>query len=279
MAPKDNKQSYFSYSIPDIYRGISPDVIKDNDYLEKIQRNCVEQSNPFVCFITLLLAENPEITWRHNTGQHFGIVDLQYEDFFDLIHPAWLFVYMNYGRAMYEVAYRNPELVMENSAAAGSLVPLRHRSGTYYWYHQISIRVANDGTKLAAHLNYYHQSTTYTGQLPTMPTFTTAGENNPVLTAELNKLALTFLPDFLGEFLPESQVNFMLQHRKIIFAAGGQKPTQRQLLEQLPDIKSGENLNKIKHRIGKNLKTHFKHPSLDSAYGLSVMLNRYFPLI
>lgn len=264
--------------ISDFYRGIDSNVIKGNDYLERIQRNCVEQTNPFACYFTLLLGEKPEITWRHNTGKHFGIVDLQYEDVFGLVHPAWLFAYINFARAMYEVAYTHPELIMEKGASAGSLVPLRHRSGEHYWYHQISVRVANDGAQLAAHLNYYHQSTVYTGQLPAMPTLTTFGEQNPILTAALNRCAQEFLPDFLAEFLSEAQVSFILQYRKIIIAEG-KKPVQRELLILIDGVDTIDNLSKIKQRIKKSLSDHFQHPSLNSAHSLAIWLNRYFPLM
>ncbi len=265
--------------ISDFYRGVDSSVIKGNDYLEKIQRNCVEQTNPFACYFTLLLGEKPEITWRHNTGKHFGIVDLQYEDVFRLVHPSWRFAYINFARAMYEVAYNHPESVIKKGASAGSLVPLRHRSGEYYWYHQISVRAANDGDQLAAHLNYYHQSTVYNGQLPAMPTLTTFGEQDPLLTIELNKLSLEFLPAFLGEFLQEAQVNFILQYRKIIASGVSKKFIQSELLNQVAGVDTIDNLNKIKHRIKKKVTDYFKHPSLNSAHSLAIWLNRYFPLM
>jgi hypothetical protein len=279
MLVKTTDSLDLNYIISDFYRDIDSDVIKGNDYLERVQRNCVEQTNPFACYFTLLLGEKPEITWRYNTGQHFGIVDLQYEDVFDLVHPAWLFSYMNFARSMYEIAYTYPELIMKKGASAASLVPLRHRSGEYYWYHQISVRVANDGNQLAAHLNYYHQSTVYTGQLPAMPTLTTFGEQNIMMTSDLNKLSLRFLPGFLAEFLAEAQVNFMLQYRKVIAANGGKKIVQRELLNHIDGVDTIDNLNKIKQRIKKSLVAHFQHPSLDSAHSLAIWLNRYFPLM
>lgn len=279
MSRKENKNFDLNRIVSDFYRGIDPNVIKDNEYLKRIQRNCVEQTNPFACYLTLLLGEEPKITWRHNTGNHFGIVDLQYKEIFELVHPAWLYAYVNYARAMYEVAYNHPDLSLQEGGAAGSLIPLRHRSGEYYWYHQISVRVANDGNKLAAHLNYYHQSTTYGGQLPTMPTISTSGEPNAPLTRELSMLAVKFLPGFLQEFLTDSQVDFMLRYRKIISAKDDKKTGQRELLTQMDGVKTIENLNKIKQRIRQNLATHFQHPALESAYELGIWLNRYFPLI
>lgn len=279
MTSKKNSQLDLSQITSDFYRGIDPNVIKDNDYLKRIQQNCVEQTNPFTCYFTLLLGEKPKITWRHNTARHFGIVDLSYEDVFTLVHPAWLNAYISYAGAMYEVTYNNPEINLQEGGAAGSLVPLRHRSGKYYWYHQISVRVANDGEKLAAHLNYYHQSTAYEGQLPSMPTLSTLGEVNPKLTRELNQLALEFLPGFLKDFLTESQVEFMLCYRKIIASRTDKKAGQRELLAQMDGVKTVDNLNKIKQRIRQNVVSRFQHPSLDSAYELGIWLNRYFPLM
>jgi len=279
MSSKEFKRTELDLIISKLYRETNPDVVENDDYLNQLQRNCVQQANPYVCFFTLLLGEKPKIIWSHNTGRHFGLVDIKYEDVFRLVHPSWLFAYTNYARAMYEIAYARPELANSKGAAAGSVVPLLHQSGKYYWYHQISVRAANDGDKLAAHLNYYHQSTIYTGQLPTMPTLITAGEQNKVYTAELNRLALEFIPGFLEEFLSKSQVKFMLQHRQVVAAAGDKKPTRHQLLAQIPGVESLDNLNKIRQRIRKKVQARFKHPALDSVYGLSKMLNRYFPLI
>ncbi|MFK8161896.1 MAG: hypothetical protein AB8H12_05475 [Lewinella sp.] len=264
--------------ISDLYSGINPDVIKNNEYLERIQRNCVEQTNPFTCYFTLLLGENPKITWRHNTGRHFGMVNLQYEDVFKLVHPAWLFAYVCYAKAMYEIAHKFSPVMTMDGAAAGSLIPMLHRSGEYFWYHQISVRVASDGDLVAAHLNYYHQSSTYTSQLPNMPQLTTSGEPNKMLTVELAKLATEFLPDFLLQFLSETQVAFMLHYREIIHIRSDDKITQGDLLELIDGVDTIDNLNKIKHRIKKSTMAHFKHPALSSAHGLGVWLNKYFPI-
>jgi len=221
--------------ISEFFRDVDFSVVKENNQLKQMQANCVEQTNPFACYFTLVLGHEPKITWRHNTGGHFGIVDLQYEDIFRLVHPAWLFTYVSFAKAIYEVAYAYPELIMTKGASAGSLVPLRHRSGKYYWYHQISVRAANVEDKLAAHLNYYHRSTVYAGQLPTMPVLTTFGEENPILTKSLNRLSLEFLPDFLADFLQEAQVKFILQYREIIASRAGKKIIQREPgREQVP---------------------------------------------
>jgi len=265
--------------ISEFFRDVDFSVVKENNQLKQMQANCVEQTNPFACYFTLVLGHEPKITWRHNTGGHFGIVDLQYEDIFRLVHPAWLFTYVSFAKAIYEVAYAYPELIMTKGASAGSLVPLRHRSGKYYWYHQISVRAANVEDKLAAHLNYYHRSTVYAGQLPTMPVLTTFGEENPILTKSLNRLSLEFLPDFLADFLQEAQVKFILQYREIIASRAGKKIIQRELLKQLDGVDTIDNLNKIKQRIKKNLIAYFQHPSLNSAHNLAIWLNRYFPLL
>lgn len=264
--------------ISDFYRDIDPNILNGNESLERIQQNCVEQANPFACYFTLLLGETPEITWRHNINRHFGIIDLRYEDVFTLIHPAWLFAYINYARAMYKVARNHPELSLAAGVSAGSLIPMRHHSGEYYWYHQISVKVADDGPNMAAHLNYYHQSTSYEGQLPNLPSLTTSGEPNHSLIAELSGYALEFLPDFLGEFLSKSQVRFVLQYRKLISDKADAKRDQKKLLAQIDGVDTVENLNKIKQRIRQKLTSHFQHPSLDSVYGLAIWLNRYFPL-
>ena len=279
MSPKKNSLPDLNSIVPDFFRGIDPSIVKENDSLERMQRNCVEQTNPFACYFTLLLGEKPEITWRHNTGKHFGITDLRFEDIFSLIHPAWLFTYINFAKAMYEVASLYPNLIMKPGASAGSLVPLRHRSGKYYWYHQVSVCVCDDGLKLAAHLNYYHQSTVYTGQLPTMPTLTTSGEANPLLGSALNKLSLEFLPNFLAEFLSGAQVNFILQYREIISTHTGGKVPASEILDLVDGVDTIDNLNKLKQRIKNRLKGHFQHPLLNSTERLAIWLNRYFPLM
>ncbi|TXF88315.1 hypothetical protein FUA23_15150 [Neolewinella aurantiaca] len=278
MPSKDTHQLDFNRIISDIFPDIDPTVVKDNDYLHKIQRNCMEQANPFACYFTLLLGSEPRITWRHNTARHFGILDLQYEEVFTLIHPSWLFAYVNYAKAMYQVALSSPELVQEG-ASAGSLIPMRHRSGDYYWYHQISVKVANDGPLLAAHVNYYHQSSVYGGQLPDMPKLTTSGEVNKELSKKLNVLALEFLPDFLAEFLSDVQIKFILEYRQIIADLGNKNIPQRTLMSQLETIDTLENLSKVKQRIKQNTIAHFQHPLLNSARSLALWLNRYFPLL
>ncbi|MEM9528692.1 MAG: hypothetical protein AAGA31_18910, partial [Bacteroidota bacterium] len=62
--------------ISDLFRGVDPSVLSNNQRLERIQQNCQEQRNPFACYFTLLLGAEPKITWRHQTAEHFGLVDL-----------------------------------------------------------------------------------------------------------------------------------------------------------------------------------------------------------
>lgn len=264
--------------ISDLFRGVDPSVLDDNERLERIQKNCQEQQNPFACYFTLLLGADPKITWRHQTVEHFGVVDLSYNDVFTLVHPSWLLSYMYYGRAMYELAHQHPEFVSAAGASAASLVPLRHKSGKYYWYHQISVSVALDGPQLAAHLNYYHQGLIYEAQLPSIPVLTTNGEANLLLMQKLAALGRAFLPSLLREYLSESQIKFMLAYRKILTDFPEGEPSQRQLLEQIVEVGSIENLNKIKQRIKKSAQTYYQHPGLSSARALGTWLNRYFPL-
>lgn len=262
-----------------LFADLDPDGIKDYEYVERVQQNCVEQINPFTCYATLLLGKEPKVIWRHNTGKHFGLVNLQFEDLIGLVHPSWRFSYINYGKAIYEVAFKYNDLFMQKGATAVRQLPMRHRSGKYYWYHQVSVKVADDGDNITAHLNYYQQSTPYAAQLPAMPQMATSGGVNRVGMRELNRLGLEFLPAFLGQFLPDTQVKFMLQYRKVLFENGGKKQVQGGLLKRIDDVDSLDNLNKLKQRVRLNVKNYFQHPSLDSAYGLGLWLNRFFPFM
>jgi hypothetical protein len=274
-----------SPSFPDIkafnaklFSDIDPKDINDFSYLDRVQQNCMEQVNPFSCYVTIMLGKEPKITWRHNTANHFGLMNIQFEELIGLIHPSWQYAFINYGKVMYEVAFKYGELFMQNGATASRLLPMRHRSGKYYWYHQISVKVADNGENVAAHLNYYQQSTPYDSQLPAMPQMATSGEVNKIGMRELNRLALEFLPDFLGQILSEAQVKFMLQYREIIHENGGEKQVKGGLLPLLEDVDTLENLNKLKQRIRGKVKDYFQHPSLDSAHSFALWLNRYFPL-
>lgn len=274
-----------SPSFPDIkefnaklFSDIDPKDISDFSYLNRVQQNCVEQVNPFSCYVTIMLGKEPQITWRHNTANHFGLMNIQFEELIGLIHPSWRYAFLKYGQVMYEVAFKYGELFMQNGATASRLLPMRHRSGKYYWYHQISVKVADNGENVAAHLNYYQQSTPYGSQLPAMPQMATSGEVNKVGMKELNRLALEFLPEFLGQILSEAQVKFMLQYREIIHENGGEKQVKGGMLPLLEDVDTLQNLNKLKQRIRGKVKDYFKHPSLDSAHAFALWLNRYFPL-
>lgn len=261
----------------ELFSNVDPKDIKDFSYLEHVQKNCMEQVNSFSCYVTILLGKEPKISWRHNTANHFGLMNLQYEDLLGLIHPSWRFTYINYSKAIYEVAFKYADLFKQNGATGSRQLPMRHRSGQYYWYHQVSVKVADDGNNIAAHLNYYQQSTPYEAQLPAMPQMATSGEVNKLGMKELNRLGLEFLPDYLSQFLPDTQVKFMLQYRKIVFEYDGKKIPKRELLQLLDDVDTLENINKLKQRIRGNIKDYFQHPFLDSAYGLALWLNRYFP--
>lgn len=263
----------------ELFRDIDPADIQDLEYLERVQQNCVEQVNPFICYLTVVLGKEPRVTWRHNTGNHFGLVNLQFDDLIELIHPAWKYLYVAYGKAMYEVAFKYSEEFVQSGATAIRQLPMLHRSGQYYWYHQVSIGVTKDGGgHLAAHLNYYQQNTTYVGQLPSMPQMASSGGVYQVGTKELNRLGLEFMPGFLRQFLSETQVEFMLQYRKIIFENGGEK-VKGDLSQLIDKVETFENVNKLKQRIRLKVKDYFMHPTLDSAYGLALWLNRYFPLL
>ncbi|SEP61560.1 hypothetical protein [Neolewinella agarilytica] len=264
--------------ISDLFSGIDPSVVDDNEYLQRIQENCQRQQNPFSCYLTLLLGEKPKVVWRHNTAAHFGLMNMQFEDIFTLVHPAWLFSYISYARAMYKLAAVYPELVNTEGASAASLIPMRHRSGKYYWYHQVSIRAAHDRGRLAAHLNYYHQSVEYGNQLPSMPKLTTKGMINPTMMAALKKEAENLAGPFMAEFLSDCQVKFMLEYRKLIHRNGGRKVSQGAILEQIPQLVNIENLNKYKQRVRLSARDYFKHPLIDSAYSLAKLLNQYYPL-
>ncbi|WP_020568610.1 hypothetical protein [Neolewinella persica] len=262
----------------ELFSNLDSNDIKDFEYLKQVQQNCMEQVNPFTCYVTILLGKDPKITWRHNTANHFGLVDLQFEDLIGLVHPSWRFLYVNSAKVIYEVAYKYRNIFMQKGSTAVRQLPLRHRSGQYYWYHQVSVKVADDGDSLAAQINYYQQSTPYEAQLPTMPQMATSGEVNKVGMKELNRLTLEFLPDFLGQFLSDAQVKFMLQYRKVLFESGGKKQVQGGLLKRLDEVDTLDNLKKLKQRIRLNVTDYFQHPSLDSAYGLGLWLNYCFPL-
>ncbi len=278
MKQKNSFHLNTSGLITDLFSGIDPSVVDNNEYLKRIQENCQRQQNPFSCYLTLLLGDKPKVIWRHNTAAHFGLMNIQYEDVFSLIHPAWLFAYVSYARAMYKLTMTYPEFVNAEGASAASLIPMRHRSGKYYWYHQVSIRAAQDRGQLAAHLNYYHQSTEYGNQLPSMPKLTTKGMLNPQMMAALNKEGQDLAGPFMAEFLSECQVNFMLLYRKLIHQSGGRKVSQGDILKQIPHLVNIENLNKYKQRVRLSARDYFKHPMIDSAYALAKLLNQYFPL-
>lgn len=265
--------------ITDIFSGINPSVVDNNEYLQRIQENCQRQQNPFSCYLTLLLGDKPKVIWRHNTSAHFGLVNIQYDDLFSLIHPAWLSAYINYSQAMYKLTIAFPDFINSEGASAASLIPMRHRSGKYYWYHQVSIGAAKDRGRLAAHLNYYHQSTEYGSQLPSMPKLTTMGMVNPRMMAALKKEGQALARPFMAEFLSESQVAFMLLYRKVIHRSGGRKVSQGEILKQIPQLVNIENLNKYKQRVRLSARDYFKHPMIDSAFALAKLLNQYFPLI
>jgi len=264
--------------IADLFSGVDASVVANNDTLERIQQNCQHQQNPFSCYLTIVLSEQPQVIWRHNTATHFGLVNLQYEDIFSLIHPSWLFSYMSYARAMYRIAATFPDFVKTEGAAAGSLIPMRHRSGKYFWYHQVSINAAMHNGQLAAHLNYYHQGAEYGSQLPTMPKLTTNGYLNPTMMEKLRQEGEDLAGPFMAPFLSDCQVTFMLLYRKMVHVANGKKVPQGAILKEIPQLANIENLNKYKQRIRVSLQDYFKHPMLDSAYSLAKLLNQYYPL-
>ena len=145
---------------------------------------------------------------------------------------------------MYEIAFKYADQFMQKGATASRQLLIKHRSGKYFWYHQVTVKVADDGNNVAAHINYYLQNTPYEGQLPAMPQMAVPGEVHKAAMKDLHLLGLEILPEFLGQFLSESQVRFMLQYRQIIHDNKGEKQVKGGVLSLIEDVVTIENLNK-----------------------------------
>ncbi|MCB0627514.1 MAG: hypothetical protein KDC43_27235 [Saprospiraceae bacterium] len=120
-------------------------------------------------FYLVLDVRGPSISWKCNLSNQLGLTDLGYKEYFELIHPDYQRLYLEFGIAAYRLAIAKKGELAPLVSAYSIQFPIRAR-GKYWWVKQISEPIEFDKEgMMVTHLNTYRMQAEYDGQKPRRP--------------------------------------------------------------------------------------------------------------
>ena len=248
--------------IREIFPGSDLQQIKNNLSLARREEQCRNYPVAGTCFLTLSFAQDigPVITFRHRLKEHFGIEEMTFSQYLELLHPSWMPFYHSVAEATYKTAIEFPAWPSAPEAYYSIVIPLRKHDGKYYWYRQLSFPALLDASTemLTAHLNYYHEIGPYEHHRPTPPTVHAKFANPD----ELSRLQLHFqgklsvLHGTLTSFLSPNHQEIMRVYADFLKAAGS-IPSLEELYSALEAPKSMAAVKRSRSRLAKALREEF----------------------
>lgn len=269
--------------IRQILPGIDLQQIKNSLSLARREDQCRSYPAKSTCFLTLSIDHNqgPVISFRHRLEDHFGVKDMSFQEFVEIIHPSWSGFYFGSAEIAYKIAAENPEWQSTPEACYSICIPLRKHDTQYYWYQQFSFPAYTDpktGT-LAAHFNCYHELGPYENIRPSPPTvyakFPTP-DNLDRLEYKFKSQLLTVAPTLTG-FLSIKHREMIEVYRNYLAKPKGVAPTLKELHDALENPKSMDAVKRARTRLGEALREEFGENSyLGNTESFVRMLNDFF---
>lgn len=261
-----------------LFAGVGTPDQSQRQRLDRIKRNCMEYKDPHVCYLVMELGSKPYVSWRHNTGNHFGgaYEQLTYEGYLGLVHPAWNVLYYLYGEIAYGISARAPEKLQEDNITFTLKVPLLCGK-EYYWYDQIVIPGEVDAHgQMCSHLNYYRKLDRYDRLLPSAPTIHIGGRLDMELGREFHAGGKKIVEPFLKSLFPPKQAEFLQKYRALPAVQAGGKPSREAGAKAL-GFTTADAYDRAQQRIKNRLDTHLTGFRANTAHTFAGFLNDFFP--
>ncbi|TXF90392.1 hypothetical protein FUA23_06270 [Neolewinella aurantiaca] len=157
----------------DFLQKIGPPTQDSVENLLALERDCENRKDPNSFYLTFNISSPPSISWDYNVDHLLGVPTLTYDLYTSLIHPDWVPLHVSFGAAAYLVARRFAQKRFNKLTVYTTNVPIRHQSGKYHWYKQVSFPAAVDSNGyIINHLNQYHRLCDYDKLIPIRPKIT-----------------------------------------------------------------------------------------------------------
>lgn len=170
------KHKLFDKTYVSLFQGVGEPTLRSAAELRAMQKKCTGRNDPNTFYATVDPRPDVKVTWSYSTDAHFGPQKFTYQNFFDAIHPFWLPLYM--GMVEFTLRLVKPT-VNESGTRNLSLttnLPLRNKSGKYYWYSQVSFAGSFDGRgALVEYFNEFHRLAEFDRMIPSRPSLTYRG--------------------------------------------------------------------------------------------------------
>lgn len=173
-----------------------------SEELRELQKDYVNRNDPNTFYITIDPRSGNKIVWSYNTAAHIKAKVFTYKSFFSAIHPFWSPMYvgiLDLNRRLFEpnkTGKNNRDFILTSN------VPLRHKSGKYYWYSQISIAGTFDARGgMVEYLCEFHQLAEFDRMMPSLQSLTYQGVLAEGFDALIKKKACGLLHTALRDLL------------------------------------------------------------------------------
>ncbi|MEM9527402.1 MAG: hypothetical protein AAGA31_12380 [Bacteroidota bacterium] len=270
-------QQHPSQIIRRLYAGVDRPSFDQLRRLDKLKRNCMEFPDAKYWYLVLEVGEHPKVSWRHNTVAHLGerYAKLSYEDYLELVHPAWRLPYYSFGAIAYTISAQHPQQLQKRKVTFVQQVPLLKEDGEYYWYDQVVIPGAiNAAGQMTSHLNFYRELGRCRNHLPAWPVVYSGGLPDPEINAFFQYQRQELYESFLKEVFTDKQGEFLDKYRKLPAVLKRSEPNRQDAYRLLGMSKS--NYDKTQLRIKEQRINWFEEFATPSVSAFAIWLNDFF---
>lgn len=239
-----------------------------------MELDCENRKSPNSFYLTFTISKPPVISWSHNIDHQLGITDINYEHFFDCIHPVWLPLHLGFGAAAYGIAGRIYQKYPRDSIVYTSNIPIRHADGTYHWYNQVSFPAGfDDKGRMVSHINQYHRLCDFNKLVPSKPKITISGVLRNEFDQDFDPASNTALSVCLSPILTPTLFRILNTYRAFTKSKNGKwiSPPKRAVREKLG--LSTDAINKANVRIIQAVKGKFPDRVTQDIASFSAFLN------
>jgi hypothetical protein len=208
------KNKIFSKAYASLFQNIGTPTLRSTAELRAMQQECIGRNDPNTFYATVDSRPDPKVVWSCSTETHFGSKEFTHQGFFEAIHPFWLPLYIGMAELTYCIV---SETVSDNRIRDLSLttnLPLRNKSGQYYWYSQMSIAGSfDDRGALVEYFNEFHRLAEFDRLVPTKPALTFRGNRLEFYDTQLRKELNGLLDKSLRKLLSPTSFKSLQAYR------------------------------------------------------------------
>jgi hypothetical protein len=233
----------FQKSLVKLFKEPNPSlaVLRELAAAEKARHEANPSTDSF--FVEVSLGPPIRIPWSCNTKTLLGCRQLTYESFMDRVHPGYKGIFLYFGLAAYQLMFKYKDVIWQQPAAYGIMVPLRHDDGRYFWFNHFSEPSGlTEDRCLTHHLNAYRLVSEFQGNmLLSRPYVLFRSDAVPDAQQQLQQIAAKAILGQMFELKLERRDSLDPVHQRILLAwwkvyaeQGPEGTNHRTVAEQLP---------------------------------------------